>query len=180
MFCSADVEVEVRGMADNEGDALERIDRLLAQISQIDGRHRVAVAEIRRLLKTVVAAPVPTAHKRTGAKTGYTVEGDGPQATLSEHRAAGQPLRVPKSAYDQIVAVFIDSDRPMPFDDIMREINSKGPVISSPAEWQVRVVLRFLLRAKPPLLLRARSRYQPVVQAAFAVAAGKWWLAARA
>lgn len=154
---------------------LGRIERLLARIQEADPRHEAVIADIRQLVLALAATPraVP-AQRRTGEGTSYSVEGAGDTASLAEYRASGQPLRVAKHTYDVIVEVLGSAQRPLPFDEIM--VNAAKKSGDAPADWQVRVVLRYLLRAEPPVLRRTRSRYHPVTPPGkFAGAASKWW-----
>jgi hypothetical protein len=156
-------------------DALDQIDQLLGRVED-DARHKATVAEIRRLLKRLMPQRVSAVRRRTGEETEYRLEGRGEQATLAEFRRAGQPLRVPKHVYEQLVDLLASADRPLAFDEIMMQMARTAT--DTPAEWQARVVLRFLMRARPEVIRRARSRYRAVAPNRFRIAAEKWWRSA--
>jgi hypothetical protein len=165
-------------MATADENPLATIERLLSGIERSDSRHVAAVAEIRRLLhdRTQRSRVVP--RRRTGDGTKYAVEGRGSQASLSESRPTAQPLRVGKPTFDLVVSVLGSADRPLGFDEIVAAVGTKSD--HAPADWQIRVILRFLLRADPEILLRSRSRYHAVTPTKFASASNKWWAAAAA
>lgn len=75
--------------------------------------------------------------------------------------------------YDGIVDVLERADRALPFDEVMTEA-AKGAF--PPAEWQVRVVLRFLMRKPPSIVLRERSRYRAADPQKLRAAANKMWV----
>lgn len=162
-------------MPDKEVNIIGEIEGLLSQIEKAHPDQKTTVAAIRHRLRSLGAKPRPPVRRRTGQETSYTVEGTGGQASLAEHRPSGPPLRVPKRAYDVVVDVLSTAARPLPFDELMSAMRDQT---DPPADWQVRVVLRYLLRADPPVLRRSRSRYQPVTSGKFRTAASKWWKAA--
>jgi hypothetical protein len=45
------------------------------------------------------------------------------------------------------------------FEEVLQGVAKKLP---DPTDWQVRVVLRFLMNAKPPLIVRERNKYRPL------------------
>lgn len=161
--------------ADRE-DTIVEIERLLVRI-ETDQRHRATVADIRKLLKRIGSAARRPTRRRTGEDTKYALEGEGEQASLAEYRQSGQPLRVGKPAYDLLVNTLAAAGRPLAFDEVMTAMANASS--DPPADWQARVILRYLLRAKPDLVRRARSRYQPLNPPGLRKAAERWWKAAR-
>lgn len=159
-------------MATKRDRVLQEIGRLLGQIERDDPRQRAAVDDIRKLIGEIGPRSKASAPRRTSDTTTYRIAGVGAQASLGEHRPAAQPLRVPRAMFNAIVAILADSDRPVPFDEIMRDA---AKAQQPPAEWQARVVLRFLMRADPEILVRSRSRYQPNDSKHFLKLAEKWW-----
>lgn len=154
-------------------DPIKEIERLLSAVEKAHPDQKPVLAAIREQLRSVTTRNRPSP-RRTGEATTYSVEGTGGHAGLAEYRSSGPPLRVPKPAYDHVVNVLAAADRPLPFDDLMSALR-KGA--DPPADWQVRVVLRYLLRADPAVLRRTRSRYQPITLRAFKAGAERWWKA---
>lgn len=153
-------------------DPIKEIERLLVAVEKAHPDQRPLVAAIREQLRFVTARSRPSP-RRTGEATTYSVEGSGEHAGLAEYRRSGPPLRVPQGAYDLVVSVLAAAERPLPFDELMSALRAEQA--DPPADWQVRVVLRYLLRAEPALLRRTRSRYQPVTPKSFKGAADRWW-----
>jgi len=48
-------------------------------------------------------------------------------------------------------------------------------VLPEPPEWQVRTVLRFLLNAQPPLIVRERNKYRPLRPSKLGMEAKQLW-----
>jgi hypothetical protein len=97
--------------------------------------------------------------KRGGRNIKYAVEQISGRPLLTELRMGGgsKPFRVGRDIYDAVVETLARSERPLMFDEIMEQVGAA--VQPRPAEFQVRMVLRFLLRAQPTMLLRSRNRY---------------------
>lgn len=163
-------------MADKEvNNPIEDIERLLRRIEKAHPDAKAVVSEIRERVRLLIDRPRRSSARRTGAETTYVVEGGtGDKGSLAEHRPSGQPLRVSKQAYDIVVDVLAAAERPLPFDELMAQTTTK---VNAPADWQVRVVLRYLLRAEPEIIRRVRSRYQPVTPRTFKAAANRAWKA---
>lgn len=156
-----------------EVNPTKEIERLLSVIEKAHPDTKTVVAAIREQLRSLTARSRPSP-RRTGEDTTYSVEGSGGQAGLAEYRPSGPPLRVPKSAYDLVVNVLAATERPLPFDEVMLALRDQA---DPPADWQVRVALRYLLRADPAVLRRTRSRYQPITPRTFKGAAERLWRA---
>jgi hypothetical protein len=156
-------------------DALGSIRKVLARLLKDHPAEENAINQILRLLDKVehaVSPPKVPAGKRTGEHTTYSVRIANRQPILSETRG-GQVMRVDYDLFNSVVAVLRKSDQPLPFDEIVAGVSTNTKV--RPVEWQVRVVLRFLLRADPPVLRHSRSRYFPVDQKTFSHSALSWW-----
>jgi hypothetical protein len=154
--------------------AIETARRLLAGIAKEHPDQRGVVAEITKLIGSIEVELVPhrPLQRRTGENTRYAVEIINHRQMLSEYRSVGRPLRVDKPLFDGIVSMLAGTSKPIAFEEIADGVERL--IGTRPVEWQMRVVLRFLLRADPPILKRNRSRYSPESKAIRASAA-KWW-----
>jgi len=158
-------------------EAIEAARKLLAGIVRTHPDQKVVVLEILALLSVAEGALEPSSRllqRRTGENTRYAVETISQRPMLSEYRSVGRPLRVDESLFDGIASVLGGTTKPIAFDEIADGVEKL--IGTRPVEWQMRVVLRFLLRAAPPILKRNRSRYAPESKG-FKAAAHKWWRA---
>lgn len=113
---------------------------------------------------------------RRGKDINYVVEVVNQRPMLAERRSSGQPLRVDQDFYRGVVSVLASAKKPLTFDDIMEGVAPQ--MVQRPADWQLRVVLRFLRRHSPPILGRERGRYTAEDSKTFLTAAAKAWKAA--
>lgn len=155
--------------------AVSALRRLVSRLKPRGGEQKRLAEEIQLQLSLLEqelgVSRRPQAATRTGEKTSYSVENVQGQPMLTEFRPRGNPLRVPRRDYDAVVTALAAGDRPLSFEEIVVSAATHSPV----ADWQVRVVLRHLLRSDPPILRRARSRYGPLSPATFRGAAVAWW-----
>ena len=162
-------------------NVFRQIRRELVALRRAHPLAATAVHEVERLLTALEHAGLrPTGRSRTGEQTSYRIERpaasriDLSYACLLESRPGARPLRVPHGEFRSVVDALAQLERPVPFDDLMAAV-TKATAGSRPSEWQVRVVLRFLLKATPPILRRSRSRYFPENPQSFSKDADNWW-----
>jgi hypothetical protein len=112
--------------------------------------------------------------RRRGERTAYAVMGE----YLEERRPTSQPLKVRLEVYVAIARVLSRAKSPLAVHEISESLQETTRI--KPIEWQIRVVLRFLQKATPTILLRERSRYSAVSPMGFEKRADALWRAARA
>lgn len=172
---------------DEAAESVARIRQLLADWLRSSEESRQPVAEILTLLESVDSFIRGELGRRSGESkperdgarsrggTTYTVEKKKNEVeTLTEHREGGssQPYRVPKYIYDATVNVLAEAKTPLDFEEVVKGVAVDLP---EPPEWQVRAVLRFLLNAAPPLVVRERNKYRPLAAKKIAAAAKSAW-----
>jgi hypothetical protein len=160
--------------------SMAEIRRLLAEIARahpsLHGSLAKVHQELDRLAHALESGPaVPK--KRTGESTLYRVEAVNSREVLGEYRPSASPLRVGRDIYDAVVQSLSQSERPLGVDEALTAI--VRAVDTPPAEWQIRVVLRYMLRGDPPFVARNRSRYHPLNNKTFRKAAANWWESGR-
>lgn len=153
---------------------VEEVRRLLDRIvKRHPDVHDLAV-EIAGMLDGLVSAMTKKpAQRRTGENVEYRVEVVNKRPMLYELRPAGAPLRVSHDLYMALVRVLGPSLRPLSYDEIAEGVEEMTG--TKVAEWQGRLLLRFIQRADPPIVVRERSRYRAVDPAKFPAAALKLW-----
>jgi hypothetical protein len=111
--------------------------------------------------------------KSAGAGTTYKIEKKkNDEETLTERREGGsQPYKCPRYIYDATVTVLAKAS-PMEFEGILKGV---GKVLPEAPEWQIRTVLRFLLNAQPPLIVRERNKYRPLHPSKLGIEAKQLW-----
>ena len=157
-------------------EALQHLEAILVEIER---EHKItqSLASKSKHLIEVVRSGLPKFQpsivRRSGRNTTYQIEQIHGHDMLSEHRAGGRPLRVGRPAYDSVVACLANAKRGMRTGDIVAAVSavSKDP----PPDWQVRLVLRFLLSAKTAILLRTRAQYSPLEPLKFTASATLLW-----
>jgi hypothetical protein len=160
--------------------AVSEIRRLLAEWLRSSADSREPVANILELLETVdefVRSDNPIAStakpKKSDGSTPYSIDRVRGQDVLTEHRAGGSsPFRCPRHFYDAVVKVLTQANEPLDFDGLMKAVTKLAP---DPAEFQVRVAVRFLASMEPPLILRDRNQYRPARKAKFENEAKNAW-----
>lgn len=168
--------------ADEAAASVRRIRQLLADWLQASAESREPVAEILRQLEPIDAyiqlggqrRPRTKAELGRGGTTTYTIEKKkNEEEVLVEHREGGStPYRCPRYVYNATVRVLADVDPALEFEGVVKEL---GKEIAEPPEWQVRVVLRFLMNAQPPLVVKERNKYRPLRPAKFEGEAKSAW-----
>jgi hypothetical protein len=130
-----------------------------------------AIVEMEATNKAGIGRPA----RRGSGNVEYLVEGSGAGETLAEHRRGGksQPHRCPRPLYDAVAQVLAGADRPLAVEEIM--VGVEKMVGGRPAEFQVRVPLRFWITAGPPLVVRMRARYRATDTQGFAAGTEKLW-----
>jgi hypothetical protein len=121
-----------------------------------------AVDELERAVETV-GPPAPTETRRAtrGKAKNYTVERSGDDEVLTEQRPDDpNPFRCPRSTYDAVARVLARLDRPAKYAEIAKAVAKE--LRPAPADYQIRVVLRFWADRSVGLIERARARYRPL------------------
>jgi len=159
--------------------ALEGAKRLLQAVVNRHPDAAASIAEVTSLLSNaeeVIARQGRPILRRTGKGARYVIENVNNRPMLAECRGKGRPLRVDEQLFAGVVGVLAQTTKPLAFDEIVEGVGQ--PPNRLLVEWQIRVVLRFLLRADPPILQRVRSRYFPEAATGFEAAASRWWATA--
>jgi len=147
-------------------DAVVQIRRLLADWLESSKESRESVAEILRLLEPIESSlrnpgqrSKTTASLGRGGTTTYVIEKKkNEQEVLVEHREGGStPYRCPRYVFAAVVKTLADT-KALAFEDV---VNAVHKAIADAPDWQIRVVLRFLANAQPPLIVRERNKYRP-------------------
>jgi hypothetical protein len=117
----------------------------------------------------------------TGAQKAvtYTVETTSNGEVLTEGRPEGKspPFRVAKPLYVKLAEVLGSAAEPLRFEEIHRRLIEASSV--PPADFQIRVCLRFWLSLPKPLIARSRNSYQPLHAKSFVSKANEAWATAR-
>ena len=105
----------------------------------------------------------------------YAVESSTEGESLVERRLSGKsfPFRCPQNVYEALADVLAEAARPMSIDDLLAAVEAR--VGFRPAEFQVRVALRFWLYRQPPIVLRNRARYSSASATGMTAAAKGLW-----
>ena len=159
--------------------AIRSIRRLIEQIVKKYPDTSQAVEEIAHHLDLLEAATPntpPRSPRRSGEGTRYAIQNVHQRLMLAEHRPTGRPLRASRELFDAVVETLAQAKKPVGYDELAEGTAAKFG--SHPIDWQLRVVLRFLLRATPAILRRERSRYFPEDRRLFKRSAETWWNAA--
>ena len=89
---------------------------------------------------------------------------------LAEYRAGrSQPFLVPQEVYDAAACVMAQARSPISFNDWHEAVNRR--LDRELSDYQCRAILRFWLAAKPSLVKKMRTRYQPTSRTDFPTAA---------
>lgn len=162
---------EGRNPAKTVEDVRRLLDRIVKRHPDVQG----IAAEITGLLDGLAAGGAQRpVQRRTGEGVEYRIETVKKRQMLYEVRPAGAPLRVSHDLYTALVSVLAESEKPLSYDEIAEGIEKTSDM--KLAEWQGRLLLRFIQRADPPIVVRERSRYRLVDPATkFTTAAQKLW-----
>ena len=162
-------------MAESHSTAskLEAVRVLLDQIVQDHPDTHEAVDQIHKLLDGLPGTRRRSVQRRTGEGVRYEVRTVNKRALLYEVRPAGAPLRVGRDLFDAMVELLAAANKPMSYDELAEGAEAKTG--ADLADWQGRVLIRFLQQADPPIVIRERSRYRAVDPSKFAAAARRLW-----
>lgn len=166
------------------GESVRQIRRLLGDLLRVRDDSRQPVADILQHLEVVdefvqqarpmrVAKVRPAGGRQTAAT--YAIEKKkNAEEVLVERRANGtsQPFRCPRYLYDGIVRVLATAEEPLEFEEVLQGVTK---VVPDPAEFLVRVAVRFLMSLEPPLVARHRKRYRPARKGKFQTDARAAW-----
>lgn len=153
---------------------MNKLRSLLSQIAEGDGDPQTLAAEALTLVDQLTTKDASGASKGS-TEVVYSVEHGKNGETLAERRQGGnaQPFRCPKALYDALAEVLAESERAMPLDELVTAV---GKVLGDdPADFQMRVPLRFWMQLEPPLVQRSRARYRAVHANDFRETADDLW-----
>ena len=156
------------------GDVLEKHPELMPRI----GDAIRAMDEVERQVDaaTATTAAMPGRRPRGKPKT-YRVEHAGKQEVLAEYRPDdANPFRCPRSTYDGLARAFARTERFVKYGEVKKALRKE--LGAMPADFQIRVVLRFWSQPDVELIERARARYRPRDPQRFLDAARQAWEAA--
>ena len=163
----------------NVGTAITEIRQLLAEWLETSNKASKPVARILRLIDIIEGEVRPGAVKRTRGREGrrYFIEDTATGPLLAEGKIGetSPPFKVSKAIYDATIEVLVSAESPMLFEELLQNVASKIAV--PPADYHIRVPLRFWMSLSPPLVHRARKKYHPVERSHFASAAVAAWKA---
>ena len=116
-----------------------------------------------------------SAYRRGEGVAGYSIDhGRHGDVLVEKRHGNSKDFRCPQDVYRATVQVVADSaDGGVPFEDILAAVTKR--LGYRPAEYLSRICIRFWLSRKPPLLLRARSRYKPIEPTKFVRQAERAW-----
>jgi len=155
------------------GDVLEKHPELMPRI----GEAIQAMDEVERQVDATTVATAAAPGRRGKPKT-YRIEHVGKQEVLAEYRPDDEtPFRCPRSTYDGLARVFARTDRFVRYGDVTKSLRKE--LGAAPADFQIRVVLRFWSQPDVGLIERARARYRPRDPQKFVDAAEHAWEEAR-
>ena len=165
--------------------ALGQIRQKMAQLLRIAPESRELVAEVFELLETVEgeirglksagAAKRATRPTRRGeAVENYTVQSTPQGEMLVEHRrGSSQPFRCPRRVYDATTVVVAKAVEGLHFEEIWDQVASR--LKERPADYLVRICLRFWMAPDHAIVSRSRSRYHPTSATRFVPEAERAW-----
>ena len=157
--------------------AVDRIKRLLGPVLRADSRAAKPVAEILELLPVVEeelrkVSPQPQRQYRTAKK--YVIEESNEGGRLIEYRTGHKrPLACPYRVYRETAAALASAKAPLDFVEMVEEVRKRMGV--RPGLSALRVLGRFWMATKPPLLSRIRARYLAVKPSTFEADAKRAW-----
>ena len=160
--------------SDPHAGDLKRLRSLLGGIAKRHPEEKSVTDEVHSLLARILpdsAAPDALPQKRSGVGVRYEVRRSGTSSALYELRPGGAPLRVGQDVFLGVTDVLASANRPLSHDEIGEEM----PKQLMASEWQIRVVLRFLQKATPPILRRSRSRYAASESKKFLMETERHW-----
>ena len=168
--------------AEEAAESVARIRLRLLKVMEANDGARQPLVEVLQLLEPLESYLRRELARGSGRKsdqtgTRYTIERKKNEAeVLTEHRGRGasQPYKCPRYVFDRAVEVIAGADPAMEFEEVLQGVAKKLP---DPTDWQVRVVLRFLMNAKPPLIVRERNKYRPLHPKKLVAEAGGAWAA---
>lgn len=134
-----------------------------------------AVDEVERLVDTPAPAVASESPRRTrGKPKEYWIERTGNQQVLAEYRPDDQnPFRCPRATYDAMARVFARIEKFVKYEEVLKGLDKE--LRTRPADFQVRVVLRFWAGPEVGLIERTRARYRPRSADTFVEAARLAW-----
>lgn len=89
----------------------------------------------------------------------YAREEVGGAEVLAEYRDDSPlPLRASKAVFDEVVSILAKADKPMPFRAVQTQLRDR--FTEEPAEYQARIVLRYLQSPQIKLITRRNASYR--------------------
>jgi len=112
--------------------------------------------------------------RQRGLQKSYWVERRGTEEVLTEHRLGDpSPFRCPRSTYNALARAISRTKRLTKYEDLARTVRKE--LGSSPADYQLRLTLRFWISGGVRLVERSRARYRPINARDFLQAARTAW-----
>lgn len=160
---------KIRGMLTDLGaERREIADRVFELLKAVD------------TLEQLVEASRPSAARNDrparvrGKAKSYRIEQVGKDEVLAEYREDSDlPFRCARSTYDALARAISKSDKPAKYSDLVKVITKD--LGSAPADYQIRLALRFWAQPEIGLVERARARYRTRKSASFVEAARNVW-----
>lgn len=104
----------------------------------------------------------------------YRIEQSGPDEFLAEYRPDDvNPFRCPRNTYDALARALAKCDRFVKYDELLKLLDKH--IKPRPADYQIRLALRFWAQPEIDLIERARARYRPQNKKGFQEAARRVW-----
>jgi hypothetical protein len=155
--------------------------RVAIKLAEEAGAGKGEKAEFARQVADLMAKAVQKieaagkSKKANMGKVEYLVESIGGTEALAEYRTSGKSnaIRCQKALYDAVAGVLGAADRALGVEEIASAVERATG--ERPAEFQLRVPLRFWLSMETPLVVRMRARYRATETTGFTNTASKLW-----
>jgi hypothetical protein len=163
-------------------EAQQRMHRALAELLRKFPAAAEFTSEVLELVNFVeadhgqnkLAAHSPAFRRGEGVE-GYWIDKDKHGEVLVEKRHGNsKDFRCPAEIYRATAEVLANApDSGLPFEDVLAGVKEK--LDYRPAEYLSRICIRFWLHRDEPLLLRARSKYKPIISERFVRLTERAW-----
>lgn len=162
-----------------------RIRRLLMEMLRRSDEFREPIAEIVELLDELdeglrpllgsQQTPGPAAHRMSRNRPKrYRIEERRRGSFLVEYREGGrQPFCCPRQVYEAVAVALGSLGRPAQFEELLAMAGKRWK--ATPADYLLRVCLRFWRSVTPPLVHKDRTHYRAIGAGKFENAARRAW-----
>ena len=170
---------------ENPTNTREGFRAVRSQLAELLKAHPETATKIAEILQTVdgveqlveAGAPPqsgPVAGHQRGKPKEYRVEKRGTEEVLAEYRADDEnPFRCPRQTYDVLATVLAGTEDWVKYRDLVKMVAKE--LRPKPADYQMRIVLRFWSQPEIGLVKRARARYRLTNASHFSESARKAW-----